>query len=51
MSLHYYKLLLLSTEDDNINGYNDYFEKKVYESHTSALLSTEDSKSKCYNRA
>ena len=25
MSLHYYKLLLLSTEGSSINGYNDYF--------------------------
>ena len=29
MSLHYYKLLLLSTKGSSINGYNDYFKSRA----------------------
>ena len=36
MSLHYHKLLLLFTEDDSINGYNDYFKKCA--NHTNLIL-------------
>ena len=34
MSLHDHKLLLLSTEDDSINSYNDYF-REMHESYES----------------
>ena len=47
MSLHFYKLLQISTEDSSINSYNDYF-KKMCKSHKSAMLSTEDSRNKWY---
>ena len=49
MSLHYYKLLLLSTEGSSINGYNDndYF-KNAQVAQINYAISTEDSRSKWY---
>ena len=47
MSLHYYKLLLLSTEGSSINGYNDYF-KNAQVAQIYYAISTEDSRSKWY---